>query len=58
MVPQVGHYGIFNGRRWRDVIAPKVETFIRTQCPDAPLHGEGRHQRWIDMDAPAGVDFA
>lgn len=25
----VGHYGIFNGRRWRDVIAPVVEEFIR-----------------------------
>jgi poly(3-hydroxybutyrate) depolymerase len=23
-----GHYGIFNGRRWRDVIAPVVEQFI------------------------------
>jgi poly(3-hydroxybutyrate) depolymerase len=25
----VGHYGIFNGRRWRDVIQPKIATFIR-----------------------------
>jgi len=24
----VGHYGIFNGRRWRDVIAPRVAAFI------------------------------
>jgi poly(3-hydroxybutyrate) depolymerase len=23
-----GHYGIFNGRRWRDAIAPVVEAFI------------------------------
>jgi len=29
MVPKVGHYGIFNGRRWREDIAPVVETFIR-----------------------------
>jgi poly(3-hydroxybutyrate) depolymerase len=28
MAEGVGHYGIFNGRRWRDVIAPKVETWI------------------------------
>lgn len=27
--PQVGHYGIFNGRRWRTVIQPKVRDFIR-----------------------------
>lgn len=25
----VGHYGIFNGRRWRDSIAPKVAEFLR-----------------------------
>ena len=27
--PQCGHYGIFSGRRWREMIAPKIETFIR-----------------------------
>jgi poly(3-hydroxybutyrate) depolymerase len=25
----VGHYGVFNGRRWREEIAPKVTAFIR-----------------------------
>ena len=25
----VGHYGIFNGRRWRNNIQPKIHTFIR-----------------------------
>ncbi len=25
----VGHYGIFNGRKWREVIMPKVRNFIR-----------------------------
>ena len=24
----VGHYGIFNGRRWREIIAPQVKAFI------------------------------
>jgi poly(3-hydroxybutyrate) depolymerase len=28
LVPAVGHYGIFNGRKWRNVIAPEVEGFI------------------------------
>ena len=28
LVPDVGHYGIFNGSRWRDVIAPVVEQWI------------------------------
>lgn len=27
--PGVGHYGIFNGRRWRELIAPKISGFIR-----------------------------
>jgi poly(3-hydroxybutyrate) depolymerase len=31
MAPGVGHYGIFNGRRWREVIAPQVERFIRDE---------------------------
>lgn len=25
----VGHYGIFNGKRWREVIKPKIAAFIR-----------------------------
>ena len=29
LAPEVGHYGIFNGRRWRDKIAPVVEDWIR-----------------------------
>ena len=28
MAPGVGHYGIFNGRRWRETIAPVVEDWI------------------------------
>ena len=28
MARRVGHYGIFNGRRWREEIAPVVEEFI------------------------------
>ena len=26
--PDVGHYGVFNGRRWRQEIAPRIKTFI------------------------------
>ena len=28
--PGVGHYGIFNGRRFRQIIAPKIKAFIQT----------------------------
>ena len=27
--PAVGHYGIFNGRKWREQIAPRFKDFIR-----------------------------
>ncbi|MGE3769625.1 MAG: polyhydroxyalkanoate depolymerase [Bdellovibrionales bacterium] len=27
--PQVGHYGIFNGRKWREQIMPQLRDFIR-----------------------------
>ncbi|MFZ5559156.1 MAG: polyhydroxyalkanoate depolymerase, partial [Pseudomonadota bacterium] len=29
LVPGVGHYGIFSGRRWREMILPRVADFIR-----------------------------
>jgi poly(3-hydroxybutyrate) depolymerase len=29
MAPEVGHYGIFNGSKWRENIAPVVEEWIR-----------------------------
>jgi len=29
LAPKVGHYGIFSGRRWREVIFPRVRDFIR-----------------------------
>lgn len=29
--PAVGHYGIFNGRKWREQICPDVADFIRQQ---------------------------
>ncbi len=36
MAQEVGHYGIFNGRRWREEIAPVVEEWIAThEAPPA-----------------------
>jgi poly(3-hydroxybutyrate) depolymerase len=29
LVPQVGHYGIFSGRRWRETICPRIRGFIQ-----------------------------
>jgi poly(3-hydroxybutyrate) depolymerase len=28
LAEDVGHYGIFNGRKWRERIAPVVEKFV------------------------------
>ena len=28
--PGVGHYGVFNGRRWKTEIQPRIREFIRT----------------------------
>jgi len=30
-VPGAGHYGIFSGRRWREIVYPRVRDFIHTQ---------------------------
>jgi poly(3-hydroxybutyrate) depolymerase len=27
--PKCGHYGIFSGRRWREMVAPRIASFIR-----------------------------
>jgi poly(3-hydroxybutyrate) depolymerase len=29
-VPGAGHYGIFSGRRWRELVYPKVKGFIKS----------------------------
>jgi len=30
--PKCGHYGIFSGRRWREIIAPKITEFIKAHA--------------------------
>ena len=35
MAKSVGHYGIFNGRRWREQIAPVLEAWIARADPNA-----------------------
>ncbi|MEG0884061.1 MAG: polyhydroxyalkanoate depolymerase, partial [Janthinobacterium sp.] len=29
VAPKCGHYGIFSGRRWREIICPKIGEFIQ-----------------------------
>ena len=60
MAMGAGHYGIFNGSKWRDSIAPVVEAFVRT-------HDTGRLAvvplrvvlpRHVEPDVPPGVEVA
>lgn len=48
MQPNVGHYGVFNGSRFRAEIAPRILDFIRT-------HSQ-RRDRPADTKAPASAD--
>lgn len=32
VAPDCGHYGIFSGRRWREMIYPKIAEFIKTHA--------------------------
>lgn len=45
---QVGHYGIFNGRRWREEIMPRLANFIRTvdKTKYTPLETFKTAKRW------------
>ncbi len=44
----VGHYGVFNGSRFRNEIAPRIGAFIRahdvTQTPPVRMNGAGRNK--------------
>lgn len=55
-----GHYGIFNGRRWRDSIAPVVERFIRTHDPHqlTPLPEHVDVPEHVELDVVPGVELA
>lgn len=44
VAPRVGHYGVFNGRRWREEIYPHVRDFIRTHDKLTVLADKG-HER-------------
>jgi len=37
-----GHYGIFSGRRWRDMVYPQVRNFILAHQPAAASKAKGR----------------
>jgi poly(3-hydroxybutyrate) depolymerase len=44
-VPKAGHYGIFAGRRWRDLVYPRVRDFIAEHRSAPAANGKGRAKR-------------
>jgi poly(3-hydroxybutyrate) depolymerase len=40
--PHVGHYGVFNGKRFREEIYPRVRAFIRRMEQGLPRRAESR----------------
>lgn len=53
MAKSVGHYGIFNGRRWRNEIAPQLEAFIRANQKPANQKPASRKSAQSAMAATA-----
>jgi poly(3-hydroxybutyrate) depolymerase len=55
-----GHYGIFNGRKWRESIAPVVEQFIRAHdmAKMAPAPLRVVVQNHVEPDVTPGVEVA
>jgi poly(3-hydroxybutyrate) depolymerase len=35
IVPGAGHYGIFSGQRWREIVFPQVRDFMATAAAPA-----------------------
>ena len=60
MAVGAGHYGIFNGRKWREVIAPVMEQFVRTHDTRAVAPAPLRVvlPSHIEPDVPPGVEVA
>ncbi len=60
MAEGAGHYGIFNGRKWRDTIAPVVEQFIRAHdtADKTPLPSRIVVPAHIEPDVVPGVELA
>ncbi|MBR9972597.1 polyhydroxyalkanoate depolymerase [Magnetospirillum sulfuroxidans] len=50
VAPKVGHYGVFNGRRWREEIYPHVREFIRTHDKLTVLADKA-----LELDEPVRV---
>ncbi|MBL8336235.1 MAG: polyhydroxyalkanoate depolymerase, partial [Rhodoferax sp.] len=44
-VKGAGHYGIFSGRRWREMVYPEVKSFILQHQPAKPVEAKAAAPR-------------
>ena len=55
-VEGAGHYGIFSGRRWREVVYPQVHDFINAHQPDsASAASAAGHTKSVSEVVPAAA---
>ena len=60
MAEGAGHYGIFNGSKWRENVAPVVERFIRKHDPAklTPLPARVVVPLHVELEVVRGVEVA
>lgn len=58
MAKGVGHYGIFNGKRWREMIAPVMEAFIRAHDPAHQAHAPAPPPAHPEPAVVPGIELA
>ena len=54
--PGAGHYGVFNGRRWRDEVAPRIKRFIRAHDRGTGAHPAANGWQGPDRRGPNKSD--
>lgn len=52
--PDVGHYGVFNGSRFRSEIAPRISDFMRNNDADPRFKVKRRFQKTASNQKPSG----
>ena len=57
-VPGAGHYGIFSGRRWRDIVYPQVVKFILDHAPKTAAKSAAQSDTKVAAVKPAVVKTA
>jgi poly(3-hydroxybutyrate) depolymerase len=56
-VQGAGHYGIFSGRRWREIVYPQVREFISAHQPEsATAASAAGHASSLSDDAPSATE--